>query len=358
MPARIALVLPSFAGGGAERVMLTLAQGLDRARFAPHLILLDATGPLAPLAANLEVTALSRPRLRQAAPALIGALRCLGPAAILSTFGYVNLALAALSPLLPGAALILREANLPSRGWARGPVGRLQRLGVRVCYPRAARILCPSSATLAELCVLAPAARDKLVLLPNPVAREMLRRSAEPPRRAPGSGPRLVAAGRLTRQKGFDRLLRWFAAAPADALLTILGDGPERGALVAQAAPFAGRVEFAGHVAAPWAHYAGADAFLMPSRWEGMPNAALEALAVGTPVIATAASGGLADIVAEVAPGALTLAPGGRSFAHALAGVRASPPARLRPSLLPARFETAVVIAAFEAILDAAIARG
>ncbi|MSP67944.1 MAG: glycosyltransferase [Alphaproteobacteria bacterium] len=360
-PALVAVVLPSFAGGGAERVALTLAGGLDRTRFQPHLVVFDAVGPLLPLAAGLDlpITALGRPRLSRAWPHLARTLRRLAPAVVYSTLGYVNLVLAALLPVLPGPCrLILREANLPSRSRGPGVKGWLQRAGARHCYPRAARILCPSAAIAADLHCDVGLPPERLVLLPNPVDAAGLRRAAAQPRRVPGPGPRFVAAGRLTRQKGFDRLLRWLGSAQADAHLTIFGDGSERAALVARAAPFGDRVRFAGHVTEPWADYAGADAFLMPSRWEGMPNAALEALAVGTPVIATAASGGLAELGAEIAAGGLTLAADGRAFARALAAVPARPPATLRPSLLPERFAPQHVIASFEAILAAALRHG
>src|SRR3546814_18465284 len=88
------------------------------------------------------------------------------------------------------------------------------------------------------------------------------------------------------------------AKRPNDGHLTILGDGAERDALLrqAEALHLASTVTFTGFVEAPWPYYAGADAFLMPSRWEGMPNAALEALACGTPVLATPEAGGLIEL--------------------------------------------------------------
>ena len=102
----------------------------------------------------------------------------------------------------------------------------------------------------------------------------------------------------------------------------------------------------------PWPHFAGADAFLLPSRWEGMPNAALEALACGTTVIATPEAGGIAEVAAEAAGGAVTVAAAGAPFEAAMAAVRASPPEGPRASLLPARFEVAAVAERLGALLD------
>ncbi|MFI6941499.1 glycosyltransferase [Streptomyces sp. NPDC050418] len=113
---------------------------------------------------------------------------------------------------------------------------------------------------------------------------------------APGQQPveaglHVVCVGRLCRQKGQDVLLeawpRILAQAP-DARLTLVGDGPLRGALE-QTAP-AG-VEFAGEVCdvVPWLRRA--DLVVLPSRWEGMALAPLEAMAVGAPVVVTDVAG-------------------------------------------------------------------
>jgi glycosyltransferase involved in cell wall biosynthesis len=82
-----------------------------------------------------------------------------------------------------------------------------------------------------------------------------------------------------------------------------------------------------------------------------MPNAALEALACGTPVIATPEAGGIAEVAAEAAGGAVTVAAASAPFEAAMAGVRASPPDEARASLLPDRFEVATVAERLGALL-------
>jgi glycosyltransferase involved in cell wall biosynthesis len=194
---------------------------------------------------------------------------------------------------------------------------------------------------------------ERLVVLPNPVDEKAHRAAAASPSRAPGPGPRFVAAGRLVHQKGFDRLLTMLARLPDTARLTILGDGPDRETLIRRAGKLglAERVALPGFEAAPWAIYAGADAVVMPSRWEGMPNVALEALACGTPVIATPDAGGIAELAAAAPRGAVTLAEAGEAFVAAMRAVALGAPAELRPSLLPAAHRTENAVAAFEAIL-------
>jgi len=351
----VTFILPSLAGGGAERVVLALACRLDPARFSPRLLLFDRAGPLAEsVPPGLAVTSLERPRLRHARPALIAALRELRPDVVVSTFGYVNLALLAARRRLPrGTRLVLREANLPSLSLPQARFGRLMAMGYRRWYRRADRVIATSQRMADEFAERFAVPRARLAVLPNPVDEAALRAAAARPTRAPGPGLRLVASGRLVAQKGFDRLIAMFAEMTDDAQLTILGDGPDRAALALQAETLGlgDRLALLGFTPDPWPYYAGADAFLMPSRWEGMSNAALEALACGTPVIAAPEAGGIAELAAAAPAGAVTVAQAGPDFLAAMRAVKPGALAEPRPSLLPAvnRIETS--IAAFEAIL-------
>jgi glycosyltransferase involved in cell wall biosynthesis len=228
-------------------------------------------------------------------------------------------------------------------------------IAYRRLYPHADAVICPAQAIADSLHREFGIDTRRLRLIYNPVDETAIRAAATPIMREPGPGARFVAAGRLTAQKGFDRLLDMMAEIPGDGRLTILGDGSDRPALEAQAARLniGGRVTFAGFDGSPWARYAGADAFLLPSRWEGMPNAALEALACGTKVIACPEAGGIGEVAALASAGAVTVAPAGPDFVAALRGTVVASPANLRPSLLPAQFEFAKAARAFEAVLDA-----
>ncbi|WP_374229092.1 glycosyltransferase [Streptomyces sp. DH8] len=101
--------------------------------------------------------------------------------------------------------------------------------------------------------------------------------------------PLVVCVGRLTRQKGQDVLLRaWRRMGAAGARLVLVGDGPDREALEGAAPPgvlFTGACEDV----RPWLH--AADVLVLPSRWEGMALAPLEAMACGRPVVMTDVNG-------------------------------------------------------------------
>jgi len=349
--AKVLFVLPNFAGGGAERVALTLLAGLDRAVFAPELAVLEPSGPLRPLPPDDTILhELRRPRLSRALPKLIGLIRQRHPALIFATQGYLNLALLAARPLLPaGTRIVLRESNTPSQSLPNRRHPRVMAWAYRRLYPGCDLLFCQHRLTEQEMRDDFGVPAERIVTLPNPVPEARLRDAAAVVLRDPGPGLRFVAAGRLNRQKGFDRLIELFSGLPGNSRLTIFGEGGEGPKLTAAVTRLGlqDRVTLAGFTEGLPAALAGADACVISSRWEGLPNVALEALAVGTPVIATPESGGIAEL-AEAAPaGAVTLAPWGEDFTAALASCRTRTSRTLAPSLLPPRYALDNVIAIF-----------
>jgi glycosyltransferase involved in cell wall biosynthesis len=177
----------------------------------------------------------------------------------------------------------------------------------------------------------------RIVVLPNPAPALG---ALEPARLAPRT---LVFAGRLTRQKGLDTALDAVASL-ADVRLVLVGDGPERQRLERRAAAVGldGRVSFLGARSRPetLALLAGAAAALLASDWENLPHAAVEALAVGTPVVSTAV-GGVPEVVRDGENGLLV--PPGRPDALAAAirrvleepGLRDRLAAGAKPSVEP-----------------------
>jgi exopolysaccharide biosynthesis WecB/TagA/CpsF family protein len=135
--------------------------------------------------------------------------------------------------------------------------------------------------------------------------------------------PCFVFAGRLVPQKDPETLLRGFAllvrAGPAR--LVILGDGPLRGAMHHLAAELgvASRVHFAGYVADPYPWMRVARAVILTSRYEGFANVIVEALACGTPVIATDCPHGPSEILARGQFGVLVPVGDARALACAMA---------------------------------------
>ena len=347
----VALVLPSFGSGGAERVVLNLAEGLLARGSAVRLIVLDGRGPLRDrVPTGIAIVDLDRPRARRAGPALVAELRRRPVDLLVGSQTHVNVLLGLMRPLLPSTTrLVLREPNLLPGADARSTrdraIGRV--LG-------RADLVVASSPAMREHLVASVRGRARTVLLPNPVDVDALRTRV-------GSGHepcdalRLVTVGRLTEQKAHDDLLRALSRVDAPATLDVLGDGPLRLPLEALARELGldGRVRFLGRIDNPRllaSLVATADALVHPARYDGMPNAVLEALALGTPVVATSDLRVLRELAEEIGPEGLRLVPR-EDLSEAIGAI----PRRVTSdtpdvSLLPDRFRLADVV---DALLDA-----
>ncbi|MFD4635222.1 glycosyltransferase [Streptomyces sp. NPDC058284] len=194
------------------------------------------------------------------------------------------------------AARLALRGSVPTvfqpHAWSFEAVGGVTALLARLWERRAARwttrIVCVSEAEWVTGRRAGVAGSYSVV--PNGVDTDRFTPTA--PGRAPDvSVPLVVCVGRLCRQKGQDVLLRAWPAVAAQvphARLVLVGDGPDGERLRAQAGP---RVAFAGEAAdaAPW--YRAADVVVLPSRWEGMALAPLEAMACARPVVVTDVDG-------------------------------------------------------------------
>jgi glycosyltransferase involved in cell wall biosynthesis len=203
-----------------------------------------------------------------------------------------------------------------------------------------------------------------LAVLPNPVEVEEIRASIGlHPATWVGSGAHLLAVGRLSREKGFDLLLRALVAVRAEfpgVSLLIAGTGAEEAALKAEcrALGVEKAVCFAGYVERPVEYFPGATLFVLSSRHEGLPNALLEAAAAGLPIVALPASEGMVELL-RGQPGVWLAS---EVSAEALAATLVSALSALRPGErfsyeFVEQFRIDRAIAAYEALIDQSLAK-
>ena len=191
--------------------------------------------------------------------------------------------------------LVISERNDLSRQSLPFPWQRLR----KVLYQRADVVTANTDGVRQSLECLPNLQR--LELLPNPLPRKD--DSLHVANAADGIRPEaFVTVARLVPQKGIDVLIRALALMTGSASqwpVFLVGDGPERPALESQAVVegVAHRVHFEGFRSDPEVLLAAASVFVLPSRFEGMPNALLEAMAAGLAVIVTDASPGPLEVV-------------------------------------------------------------
>jgi glycosyltransferase involved in cell wall biosynthesis len=296
-------LIPHLGGGGAERVTALLAKGLPAEKYELHLGLITEAESNEELPPWVTVHALGAPRVRAGAFRLLLLVRQLKPDLILSGMFHLNFLVLLLRPFFPrGTHVVVRQNATVSSILAFGGVPWYTRLLYRRLYRHADRVICQTRAMAEDLAEELGLA-DRIAVLPNPVDVERIRHSISQDQRSrAGRGPHLLAVGRLSREKGFDLLLRALAQVReqySGASLLIAGTGPEEAALKAEcrALGIDTAVSFLGHIAHPWSYFPEATLFVLPSRHEGLPNALLEAAAGGLPIVALPASGGLVDLV-------------------------------------------------------------
>jgi glycosyltransferase involved in cell wall biosynthesis len=183
-------------------------------------------------------------------------------------------------------------------------------IGIR----RAAHVVCPS-AYMVDLAISWGASPDRVTLLPNPAPDAA---HVEPGKL--DDRPALLFAGRLTTAKDLGLAFESLSAVP-EAYLSIVGDGPDRAHLeqLRDQLGLRDRVRFLGPL--PRSEALGlmsaADVVILSSAWENFPHGVVEALAVGTPVVATRV-GGVPEIVTDGENGLLVEPGDAQAFGAAL----------------------------------------
>jgi glycosyltransferase involved in cell wall biosynthesis len=359
---RIMFVVPSLGGGGAARVVVTLLRHLDATRFEAHLVVVDALWPyVQDVPEHVTLHALDARRVRRALPRLLRVIWRIRPAVVVSTQGYMNSVMLVARRVLPRGKLVVREVIGDQYLQDSRFQDAFYRWYLRAVR-RADRIVTQSDAAARDMLARMRARPGQVQRIYNPVDTVRLAREA----RAGGSpfggaGPHLLAAGRLHPQKGFDLLLTSFRGVRdlgIAATLTVLGEGAERPALESQARALglAEAVRFVGFQEHPYPYFGHADLFVLSSRYEGMPNTLLEALACGCPVVAFDCPHGVREIVEPEVNGLLVPPEDVPALTAALARLLgdAAERARLRDRIAPTleRFTAPAITRCWETIFD------
>lgn len=306
---RLAIFAPSMAQGGAERGALKLAEGLTQRGFEVDLVLAAAEGPRLPeVSPDVRVVDLCARRVLTSLPGLIAYLRREQPLALTSYLDHANvIALTACRLVRYRGRVVVVEQNTLSEAAKHGKSrrDRLMPQIVRAVYPRADYVVGVSAGVVDDLARFTSLPTEKLKVVFNPIVTPDLKEHAKEPVEHPwfSDGSKVfVAVGRLRPQKDFRTLLKAFGRVRATrpARLLILGEGPERSELedLASELGITDDVSLPGSVENPYAYLSRGVAFVLSSRWEGLPTVLIEALACGLPVIATDCPSGPREILA------------------------------------------------------------
>lgn len=313
MPQRVLFMISSMRGGGSEQQTLLLLRHLDRAKFEPHLFVLDRDGQWMPkVPDDVIVHGYDRTSdsggiyfpgraLRQQTRYLKELLQRESIDVIYDRTFHMT--------LIAGPAAC--DLNVPRVSTIVSPpeeaLPMVERRFVELKRRRLAKAYRQSRTVVAVSIAAAESARSyyrlqgkSLAVIYNGVDAAAVTTSAQQADVSRDPRLTLVCVGRMTEEKGHRDLIDavaatetpWPSGSPT-IRLWMVGDGPLRPELEHQARDRCRKheIEFIGNVSNPAPYISKADALVLPSRFEGMPNVVLEAMALGTPVIATRAGG-------------------------------------------------------------------
>ncbi len=366
MAKRVLFVLTGLYRNGAVLSTLTTIRYLDREKFVPELFVLESGEAWPELLEGTSVTygLGAGQRLKSRLPQVL--------ARLWHVVRHADLLVGSLEMTPTFLVVILGKlTGKPSLGFVRNSLPELLKTLPRRYtsltkrfYPGLTRVVAISSGIQESVEALIPALAGRVRTVYIPLELDSVRQRAETlPPDAPAE-PYLLAVGRLEPQKGFDVLVRAYARLRERGVtqpLVIVGEGSEGDALqdLARTLGVEAHVTFAGFQENPYGWLRGATVFVSSSRFEGFCRVIAEALAVGTPVVATDCPSGPAEVLECGRAGILVPNEDDAALADALYELlgdeaRQAELSRYGPERAQA-FSPGATVRAFEAVLEEAV---
>jgi len=331
----VAFFVHALSGGGAERVVSRVLRSLDRNRFRPILILMEKKGVyLDDVPPDVPVLdcgrSVGRGRLRSVRT-FAGFLKAERPDVLMSFLWYAN-AFAVLGRYLSGAKtrLILSERSTVLGSREGFPEEALRQLAIRFLYRAGERIFVNSDSLRSQFIDHFGFPRERVRTIHNPLDIEKIFAQSNEGGDSVSVGDcggTIVGMGRLSREKGFDLLIRAMAKVRAPAKLLLLGEGRDEEKLrcLVKELGVSGKVEFLGFRKNPYPVIRRATMFVLPSRYEGFPNGLAEAMALGIPCIATRCRTGPEELITDGENGLLVPVENPEAMAEAIDRILGDP---------------------------------
>lgn len=353
----VAFYLSNLDVGGAQRVVVNLANEFAARGADVDVVLVTEQGPLADeLEPAVTLVELECERALTAIPSVVQYLRRRSPDAFVSSMTYLNVTavFAAAVAGVDAAVGVVEHNTRPAPRPTEPPVAL-----ARLLYPRADFVVAVSDGVADDVADWAGVDREAVDVVYNPVVTDSLRDAArEPPAHdwLVEDVPVVFGTGRHVEQKDFETFLRAFAAVERrrEVRCILAGEGPLTDEYVALCRELGVEdvVDTPGFVQNLYSYMRHADVFVLSSRWEGFGNVLVEAMACGTPVVSTDCPSGPAEILADGEYGALVDVGDHAAMADAIERALDDPPPAARLRDRAADFRVEAVAASYETLLQ------
>ncbi|WP_425075371.1 glycosyltransferase [Psychroserpens sp. S379A] len=296
---KITFVLPTLKPHGAEKIMSFVAQNLDKDKFEATLLIIGYKKDAGYKVEGIHLKFLNKSRVLNAIPSLFLYLKQNKQHVVISSISHLNLVMAFISLFFRKTKFIGREASVNSvmrlySGNSDNSSNYYSKL-IKNGYNWLDAIVCQSNDMVNDLSNNFKVKRQKLVLINNPITQHIKIKSKNDSTEI----KKLITVGRLSKEKGYERILKQLATLNFPFQYTIIGDSDERSEFLQLIddykltdniihIPKTDKVDD---------YLSASDLYLQGSYVEGFPNALLESCVVGTPVIAFDAPGGTKEII-------------------------------------------------------------
>lgn len=318
---KICFVISSLGTGGAERMISTMANSFSKRGHSVSIIKLDAPAnkPFFHIHENIAIVSLD---VHKASTSLLmailsnlkriqmirKALDDKSPDTVISFMGSTNV-ITLLASLGAGRKTIVSDRNNPPKEERRFLWMTLQKLLYRLAHV----VVVQTHSAKRDM---QPVLKDKTTVIPNPVP-------LPPEVSSYPCSKKIVCTASLTPQKNLSTLFKAFSRTERphpDWTLTIYGEGPLRKELekLREELNQKDRINLPGNTTNIYEKLIEAELFVLPSQYEGFPNALCEAMAVGLPVIATDCPHGPSEIIQQGLTGILVPVGDQKALAEAM----------------------------------------
>ena len=280
------IVLPSYTTGGAEKVIWSYFKNFKNSKISLKLLVVNSKDPYDNLI-NKNIINLNYSRFIYSIPKILSILKKENINVIISTFPNISAIFLLLKYLnLIKVKIIVRQPNIIEKSLN----GNLKLFTLKIIYKFFIKFTDAAIVTsefMRDEILKYHLKNEKVFLIRNPISVEETRKNITPVRLS-SNNLTLIFVGRLVYQKGIDRVLHLLAE-NKNIELIVVGEGNFKSKLLKKVKylNIEGKIKFLGKILKPYDLVAGSDYFILPSRWEGLPNCVLESLALGTPVIST-----------------------------------------------------------------------